>query len=520
MQMTPPRPTERTVIFGYLLAVVAGFAVFQTADMIWTGDVVSRFRLGFFLILHAIAIIPLWIACAVPFAIVRHICGPQRLASPWVATGFGALTGLVAMPFAIEVRRLFDFEGISPPYAVDLVQTIGQHGALAALAGASAGLTYWIVEFSRPIWTLPQAEGLENGTGHARSRRAVTILAAAVAIAALVPLARWWWSPHVTQNLSTTRVTYLREWSTPSWVRFVGWLPSEPGVVSLYQGAIAVDDDHGRPVSEHAFTEMGLSGTVSGGQYIVIPALYSRSTAFSVFDLSRGAVVHEEPDPAPGAGSPGGAVRLAMTPDGARLAVAYFGPRKGQGVRVYDARDWRLVSTMDAVPAGAGAITVAISQDGRLLAFGSGIEFVIADATTGKTIRTLKVSSEMLAFSPQDDRIAVQSPNRDTIDIIRIADGTTVASYKLPTHWFDAAHRTRSLWFGHTLVWDRLDRFVAFDDGGASVVLWNSAKAADDSVSLELRPGNSHVAVSPDGTRLAVGNGDAVSLFQLDPVPK
>ena len=520
LEVTPPRPTERTVVFGYLLAVVVGFVVFQTANMVWSGQVVSRFRLGFVLVLYSIGIIPLWIACAIPFAVVRHICGPQRLASSWVATALGALTGLVAIPCTIEVRRFFDFEGVSPPYAADLLLTIWRHGVLHALGGAAAGLTYSLVEFPGARRTLPQGEGPGMVTGRARARRGIVLLAAMIAIAATVPLPKWWWSPHVTHSLSTSRVTFLREWSAPGESRFVGWLPNGRGIVSLYQGAIAVDDDHGRRVSDREFAAMNLSGMVSGGQDVVIPADYSRKTAFTVFDLVRGIVVHEEPDPAPGPGVAGSAVRLAMTPDGSRLAVAYFGPRKVQGVRVYDPRDWRLVSTMDTVPARAGTLVIAISQNGRLLAFDSGIEVVIADVTTGKTIRALKINPHMLAFSPQGDRVAVQSPDRDAIDIIRVADGATIASYKVPTHWMGGNYKERSMWFGKMLVWDPFNRFVAFDDGGANVILWNPAKSQGDFAALQVRPENIHAAVSPDGTRLVVGNGDAVSLFRLDPAPK
>ena len=56
-----PRSVERTVLLGYLVGTSLAYIVFQVASMIWSGDIISRFRLGIAGVLLAIALIPLWI---------------------------------------------------------------------------------------------------------------------------------------------------------------------------------------------------------------------------------------------------------------------------------------------------------------------------------------------------------------------------------------------------------------------------------------------------------------------------
>jgi hypothetical protein len=475
--------------------------------MVWDGDITSRFGLGFAGLVFAFAQIPVWIAGAIPFGAVRRLTGSRGFSSPWSASFSGSVTGLMTIPFGVAMSRIFDIDGSSAPVGIELTQTIEDGWTFYALAGAIAGLAYWLLEFSsgpsRLIALIGDARPIHRTKGLI-SRRVAAAIVAVAAIVILVPVARWSWSPHVSQSSGTLDVTFMREWPTKDRVGFIAWSSDPSRLTSLSGNVIAVQDERGRPEWEKTFPNARASGAVANDRVIVVPDL-NRHAVFSAIDLKTGEIFHLEPDPMPGAESwAGAAVKLAMSPDGSRLAVAYRLP--AQPVSVYDTHDWHRLSIMQAVPKGrTGSSAIAFSNDGRLLAFGSGRDLVIADAQSGRTLYSIATSPNSIVFSPGNDMVAVETfaPVRlgmaFRIEVFRIADGTKIASH--PSSGKEA------------LVWDPLGRFLGFAAGADTVRLWNPSTAEGSGVTLHVRPSPRYLAMSPDARCLAVGNGDFISLF-------
>ena len=505
------RSVERTVLLGYLVATSLAYIVFQVASMIWSGDIISRFRLGIAGVLLAIALIPLWIAVAIPFAVVRKLSGSRGFSSPWRATFWGSVTGLLTLPFGVEMSRIFDFEGSYPPFGTDLTRTIEYHWPFYALAGAIAGLVYWAIEFSsgpsRLIALISDTRPIYRTKGRI-SRRVGAAIAGIAVLGILLPIARWWWSPHISTSPSTrVEVTFIREWPTKGWVGFVGWSQYPSRLTSLSGGVIAVQNERGRPEWEKKFPNIKAWDAATNDREIVVPDDSNSLAAFSAIDLKTGEVLHQEADPTPGAGGlVGTAVKLAMSPDGSRLAVAYGTPRPGQPVSLYDTHDWHRLSTMEAVPQGQlGSQAIAFSNDGRLLAFDTGRDLVIADAQSGRTLHSIAVSAISVAFSPGSDMAAVETAGSvRSIEVFRIADGV-----KLAFHPTDASLGSRAL------IWDSLGRFIGFINGADTIGLWDPSTADGSNVTLHVRPSPGYLAISSDARCLAVANGDFISLFQL-----
>ncbi len=480
--------------------------------MVWSGSIISRFHLGFAGALIAIALIPLWIAVAIPFAVVRKLSGSRGFSSPWRAIVWGSITGLSAIPFGVGMSRIADFEESYPQFGTDLTQTAEYHWPFYALAGAIAGLVYWAIEFSPGPSTLialiTDTSPIYRTKGLI-SRRVGAVIAGVAAVGILLPIAQWWWSPHISQTSpgAGAEVTFIREWSTRDWVGFVAWSQNPSRLTSLSGGAIAVQNERGGQEWEKKFPNIKAWGAAANDREIIVPDDLNSHAAFSAINLETGEVVHQEPDPVPGAGGlAGAAVKLAMSPDGSRLAVAYDTPRPRQPVSVLDTSDWHRLSTMDAVPQGYfGSQAVSFSNDGSLLAFGTGQNLVIADAHSGQTLHSIDIWPLSIAFSPGNDMVAVETGgSMKSIEIFRVADGMRLASHPRGT-----ISGTRAL------VWDPLGRFIGFVDGDDTVRLWNPFTADGHDVILHVRPSPGYLALSPDAHCLAVGNGDFISLFQL-----
>jgi hypothetical protein len=413
------------------------------------------------------------------------------------------------------MSRIFDFEGTYPAFAVDLAQAFTLRWPLFAAAGSVGGLTYWVIEFSSipsAIMTLFTDSRPVRWTGNLLSRRLIATIVMVTAVGISVPAAQWWWRPHVRQASMVPKVEFAREWPTKDWVGFIGWSPKPSKLTSLSGGVVAVQNQEGVVEWERKFSNVRAWGAVANDREIVVPDDLNSRTAFSVISLETGEVTHQEPDPAPGAaGMAGFAVKLAMSPDGSRLAVAYGSPRVGQPVSIYATQDWHRLSTIKAASDGQlGSGYITFSADGTRVAFGNGQNFIIADSRTGAVLQQIPIIVDSLAFSASGDMVAAWttrfSPSRvlQAVRIYRVADGMEIAS-----------HAAQSSIIGSPLVWDLQGRFIAFIDGGDTIRLWNPSASSGNDLTISVRPNPGYVAMSPDGRCLAVGNGNFISLFRV-----
>src|SRR5262249_43063539 len=107
---------------------------------------------------------------------------------------------------------------------------------------------------------------------------------------------------------------------------------------------------------------------------------------------------------------------MAFTPDGKTLAFAAKDYQKDEPVRslkfldVASGKETRKIE----VPKGAGVSSVAITQDGRLLAYGAGKTVHVRAADTGKEIHKITAadSVHVLVFSPDGKTLAVRGLNQ------------------------------------------------------------------------------------------------------------
>ena len=120
--LTPkPQTFERTIVLGYLAGVTVAWATFMAGGMAWSGSFVSRYDLGLWSVIAAFAVPITWIAVAVPFTIVRWASGARAFSSAWRAAAWGVAAGILAVPFVVEMGRIFDLEGPKQPFLTDLV---------------------------------------------------------------------------------------------------------------------------------------------------------------------------------------------------------------------------------------------------------------------------------------------------------------------------------------------------------------------------------------------------------------
>jgi eukaryotic-like serine/threonine-protein kinase len=220
---------------------------------------------------------------------------------------------------------------------------------------------------------------------------------------------------------------------------------------------------------------------------------------------------------------------LAFNPDGTQLASASWSTGKGPGetpgtVRLWDARSWKELRRV-AVP-GSGALDVAFSADGRLLAT-AGHEVILWDAANGMALRSLSGHRSLATctvFDPSGTRLV--SADSDGTVIVweaapRIAAEQALAillpsprSFGLVEAWEAAGRPVRTIHAHAGRVFD-----VAFSPDGRRLAsagvdgvirLWDTA-TWDELAAPPRHEGGAHgVAFSPDGRRLLSSGNDAI----------
>ncbi|MGI4946557.1 MAG: WD40 repeat domain-containing protein [Janthinobacterium lividum] len=512
---------ERTFVLGYVAGVTLAWVTANVGGMAWSGEVISRYDLDYWLFFAVFGALVFWITAAIPFAVVRRMAGVRAFSSPWRAAASGAAVGVLMMPFAVEMGRILNIEGPTQPFLTDLFAGAVPKWPLFVGPGAAGGLTYWLIEFSSAPAAVARLFGNVKPlrwTCGLFSRRRAAAMAAALALAAAVPVGQWWWRPHVHQppGVGVPPVAFEDEWRTQKGTMFLTWSADGTGLISLSQdGRLAVRNRRSGTDQERKLPQTMVTRAVGNQQLIVVPADRDRSRiAFSVFDAQTGEILHEEPDPAPEArGSVGFEVKLALSPDGTTLAVGYNFTRASVPVSLLSTQDWRKVSTIGLLSnRQSGASFIVFSQNGKRLAVGYNRELVVCDAGTGALLSRMPIWSYTASFSPDGSMLAVVAERSQSgtvqpiIRVVRLSDGAEVASHEPGA----------GSGYGASLLWDSRGRFVVSSVEGANTVhLWNPSTSASGDVTLDLRRFTGGLAFSPDGSRLAVSNGDAVSIFRV-----
>jgi len=182
-------------------------------------------------------------------------------------------------------------------------------------------------------------------------------------------------------------------------------------------------------------------------------------------------------------------------------------------IRVWQMPGPRLIATL-RVPLGAGhegrLLGLALSPDGRTVAAGgwTGWDWdgkasvYLFDATSGEMVRRiggLRDAVHALAWSPDGKHLAIGLQGRAGLDVVRVADGQTVAS---DTQYLD---KLMDLDFGSDgrLTAVALDGMVRLYDGGFHLLGRRKLVGGGKPVSVRF---------APDGERLAVGFADAAAV--------
>jgi WD40 repeat protein len=266
-------------------------------------------------------------------------------------------------------------------------------------------------------------------------------------------------------------------------------------------------------IAEHALPSASTYHELISSHEVIMPGDMRVGEAFVVEDVVTAKIVFRELDPAPDApGTANGTVRFALPADKSVVAVGYGFPRSNQPVTVYDTRDWRKLATL-VVPAEGptGVGRMKLSNDHALLAYASSRGLIVVDAHTGKVLTRLPVNSADFTFSPNGHLLAVA-------EIMLSADKTRYESSGL--HIFRLTDRAEVASFKpagspYNLHWDPHGRFLAFMIDGNAVHFWNPSAEATEDRTIQLRSVSRSFALSPDGKRMAVGDGDAIDVFKI-----
>ncbi len=362
------------------------------------------------------------------------------------------------------------------------------------------------------------------------------VTAAIVTVTALCVYANWKpWHPEVSWSSATglPKISLATEWQTKEPSGFIAWSPDGTKLLTLssYGGRLTVQDPAGHVEQQQVLPGLPSPFSpyfASNGKQIILAREIETGVAFSVVDIASGRTVFQEPLLQPD--EPGVAkAKLTLSRDGSVLAAVHdqiFGhPVLKRPIALYDTRTWQKLSTIEPPVAPSGVGRLALSADGSRLAFWSSGKFFVVDARTGQpiTITALPVHPTFIAVSPDSSMAAVAEGDTSppyfaakAIRIFRLTDGTQVASRAAFSHGPDCSENQYDCGLNTPILWAPNGRFLIFPDGYHMIRLWNPfAEAGEEDATIETRYFERGIVLSPAGDRLAISNGNFVSVFRI-----
>lgn len=467
----------------------------------------------------SVFVIPLtWITMAPPFVVARVSFGFRCVRSAPKAALAGCITGLATVPFAVFTAHILDIAGLSDPYLVDVGHEYGR-GLLYAAAGAIGGVTYWVVEVSSlpvDIISLVRDGRALPGTRGLLSRRVAALIGVAAVVLVGVPLAQWWWRPHVHRGRSAALppVSFEREWATRDYVGALTWSQDGERLTSLSGNGdwLLEHPLDGRDAVEHQVVKLDTLHVAASDRVLVGKTDSDETGTLNVIDAATGSLLHQERGVVP---RDRFNWMMAFSHDGTRLAIGDDDPQQHLRVRIYGTQDWCLLSTFDLGPERVRVVqAMAFSRDDGLIAVAGGNLLRVIDVRTVTVLHKWQAWPGAVAFSPDGAYLAIadqqifasSGPPSDVLRVLRLSDGIQVATRQVGTGGSQVQ-----------LLWDPRGRFIAWAAGDL-VRLWPAlASSSADVTTIDLRSMNKGLVLSPDGTRLAVANGSHISVFRIGP---
>ena len=371
----------------------------------------------------------------------------------------------------------------------------------------------------------------------ANLRRRILYMCATLAIAVIVTVTgvsivvHWNpWHPVVSWAAATglPKIAFANERQTKIPSGLISWSPDGTKILtlSIYDGWLTVQDPAGRVEQERQFPTLPSPFSpflASNARDIIFSRDVKTDVAFSVVDIASGRTVFQEHSLQPN--QPGSdQVALALSPDGTVLmAVHDYIP--GRPISLYDTKTWQKLSTIEAPAARSGVERLVFSADGIRLTFASSDKFFVIDARTGQMVSTLPIKvAAFIALSPDNSMAAVEEIGTDpgdyvpkAIRIFRLSDAAQVASHGSLSHGPNCAENIEDCGLASPILWDPTGRFLVFPDGYHTIRIWNPFGGKGEDATIQTRYFEHGIALSPDGSQLAISNGDFVSVFQIGP---
>ncbi len=228
---------------------------------------------------------------------------------------------------------------------------------------------------------------------------------------------------------------------------------------------------------------------------------------------------------------------FSSEPDAGARRIVFF--RRGRAM-VFDTIEWRIIASWDA-PMNWGAlwkgptgVAVSLSPDGRWLAVAPGGTFteaevsapsargiVILDAMTGRLDRVIGdlrpqfvkagvygLDPRVFTWTPDSSAILFQGASGSDIELIRIADGRTIACLSLDGQRHEASR----------CPFDASGTRVVVGIGGDRLAAWDVAtgRAREIPHRVDAFHNVGHPRVSPDGQWIALSDRSGLTLIDWE----